>query len=189
MVINEVARVYAGALLEIGLELKNLSQIEEDLAFFTELLSGDADMTTFINAPVIPRQIKKNFINKIFKNKLSDDTVGFLNVLIDNDRQNFIKDIHHSFIEQIDAVNKRQRIKLISSVKLNENMIDDIKTTLSKKFNKDIIIDESVDESIIGGFIIEIKDRIIDGSVSNGLKNMRDRLLKSKVASGVAYED
>jgi F-type H+-transporting ATPase subunit delta len=146
-------------------------------------------MGEFLNAPVIPRHIKKNFINKIFNDKLSVDTVGFLNVLVDNDRQNYIEDIHQSFIEQIDAVNKRQRIKLISSVKLNEKILGDIKAVLSKKLNKDISIEEEVDESIIGGFVIEINDRIIDGSVANSLKNMRDRLLKCKVASGVAYED
>ena len=189
MVINEVSRVYAGALLEIGLETKNIPLLEEELSLVVELLSDDNNLGEFLNAPVIPRHIKKNFINKIFNDKLSVDTVGFLNVLVDNDRQNYIEDIHQSFIEQIDAVNKRQRIKLISSVKLNEKILGDIKAVLSKKLNKDISIEEEVDESIIGGFVIEINDRIIDGSVANSLKNMRDRLLKCKVASGVAYED
>ncbi len=189
MVINEVSRVYAGALLEIGLESKSLFQLQEELSFIVDLLSSDSDFENFLNAPVIPRQTKKNFINKIFKDKLSEDTVGFLDVLLDNDRQKFLKDIYHSFVEQIDAANKRQRIKLISSVKLNEKMLGDIKSVMSKKFNKDISIEETVDESIIGGFIIEINDRIIDGSVANSLKNIKQKLLKSKVSSGVAYED
>ncbi len=188
MIKNEVSNIYAGALFEIGTEKGILSQIEDEFELIIELVS-DPDLMFFLDAPVISQEAKKSFVEKIFSGKLSDEIIGFLKVLIDNDRQSLINDIYSSLIELIDESNNRQRVKVKSSVKLEDNTLKLIKSTITEKLGKEIIVDEEVDEAIIGGVIIEIDDRVIDGSIANNLKNMRDRLLKSKVVSGVAYED
>jgi len=46
-----------------------------------------------------------------------------------------------------------------------------------------------VDEAIIGGIVIKIGDLVIDGSLAKDLKNIREKLLSSKVRSEAAYED
>jgi F-type H+-transporting ATPase subunit delta len=68
-------------------------------------------------------------------------------------------------------------------------LLDKIKLEVGKKLNKEIIITEQVDESILGGIIIKIGDLVIDGSLAKGLKNIRRNLLNSKVRSEMAYED
>jgi F-type H+-transporting ATPase subunit delta len=92
-------------------------------------------------------------------------------------------------VELNDIANNRQRITVITQSNLNATLLDKIKLEVGKKLNKEIIITEQVDESILGGIIIKIGDLVIDGSLAKGLKNIRRNLLNSKVRSEMAYED
>ena len=92
-------------------------------------------------------------------------------------------------MELDDIHNNRERITVITQTSLDESLIESIKSQIGKKLNKEIIVTEKVDESILGGIIIKIGDLVIDGSLSKGLKNIKSNLLNSKVRSEVAYED
>lgn len=189
MAANEVARVYASALLDIGQERKILSQLEEELGFIVKLLDDDRDLVLFFNAPGVTKDSKKDFVDRIFKGELSEISVNFLKTLIDNNRQLSIKDIHEALIELIDELNNRQRVRVVSSSSLTAEASKKIKDALEKKFNKEIIIEQVVDETIIGGIVIKIGDLVIDGSLAKDLRNIKELLLSSKVRSEAAYED
>lgn len=189
MAVNEVARVYAGALLEIGRENKVLQLIEEELGTLSRLLVEDAEFRVYCKTPVISRESKKSFIDKVFQGKFSDIIVNFLKVLVDNGRLSDISTVNETFLEFLDIENGRLRVLITSSSKLDEATITGIKSALAAKFKKEIIIEEKVDASILGGIIIRIGDMIIDGSLVKDLNNIRRNLLSSKVRSEAAYED
>ena len=109
MAANEVARVYASALLDIGQERKILSQLEEELAFISKLLDDDRELALFFNAPGVTKDSKKAFVDRVFKGDLSDISINFLKTLIDNNRQLSIKDIHEALIGLIDELNNQSR--------------------------------------------------------------------------------
>ena len=186
---NEVSGIYAGALVEIGREKQILDQIEEELKFVKDLLVEDRDFMLYFIAPGIPKGSKKDIIDKVFSNYLSETIVSFLKVVIDKERQASIRDINESLIELIDIENNRQRIEVVSSVKLNTEIVNKIEVTLGNKLGKEIILKEVVDETILGGIIIKIGDLVFDGSVIKDLRNIKRNLVKRKVGSEVGYED
>jgi F-type H+-transporting ATPase subunit delta len=186
---NEIARMYAGALLGIGQEKGILTQVEEELKQVAGIISGDKDMMMYLKSPKISREDKKGMIDKIFAGKIADVMVNFLKVLIDKDRQMLIKDIDESFAEFMDQANNRQRVRVVASTELDGGVVDRIKAALKDKFKKEIIMDITVNKSILGGIIIKIGDLIIDGSLSKSLSKVRGRLLYSKIRSESAYED
>jgi F-type H+-transporting ATPase subunit delta len=186
---NDLSRAYASALLEIGQEQNMLSRIEEELGFVASLVRQDRDLMLYLNSPGVSKEAKKGFIDRALGGELSEITINFLKVVIDNDRQLSIGEIHASLIELIDVLNNRQHVCVTSSAKLNSDMLKKIKDSLESKFKKEIIVDEVVDEKIIGGIVIRIGDLIIDGSISKDLRNIKDKLLYSKVRSEAAYED
>lgn len=189
MASNEVANVYAGALLDLAQSKDAVSQMEEELAFVAELASSDRDLMLYLNSPGISSDSKKAFIDKAFSGELSEIIVNFLKVLIDNDRQSEIPSINESMVDLIDDINNRQRVSLISSSKLDDGLKNKIIKALEDKLQKSVIIDEIVDESILGGIVIKIDDLVIDGSLVKDLKKLREKLINSKVRSEVAYED
>ena len=189
MATSEVAKVYASALLEIAHEKNAVAKIEEELAFISELLKNDQDLMRYLSAPGITKESKKQFIEKVFGRELSELMVTFLKVLIDNGRQQDIIDINIAFGELIDIVNNRQKIKLITSIKLDSEIINRIKMSLEDRFNNNIVVEEVVDPSILGGIIVKVDDLIIDASLKNDLLKLREKLLQSKIRGEVAYED
>ena len=189
MAVNEVARVYASSLIEVGQENKVLEQIDEEVKFINEIFSDDRELRLFINSPGFAKESKKEFLDKIFSGKLSDYTLNFLKLLIENDRQSEINEIYIALSGLIDEINNRKKVTLITRESLDKNTLKKIQDNLKDKLKKDIIIIEEIDESILGGIIIKIDDLVIDGSLAKDLKNIRNDLLNSKVRSDVAYED
>jgi F-type H+-transporting ATPase subunit delta len=187
--VNEVSRVYAGALLELGKENNLLQQIGEELGALSQLLREDAEFRVYCKTPGISKDSKKNFLDKVFQGKFSDIIVNFLKVLVDNGRLADLDSIHETFLEFLDVESSRIRVMITGSSKLDDALMAKVKSALAAKFKKEIIIEEKVDTSILGGVIIRIGDTIIDGSLVKDLNNIRRNLLSSKVRSEAAYED
>ena len=189
MAVNDIARVYAASLVEIGQEKGILSQFEEETEFVSGLIVDDNDFRQFMISPSFSKDRKKEFVEKVFSKNLSDDFINFLNILIDNDRQSALPDINDAIKELIDEANDRLRVTVISPDGCDKDTLDTIHSELKNKYNKEIILNEKVDKSILGGIIIKINDLVIDGSLIKDLKNINKNLLNSKVRSEVAYED
>ncbi len=189
MAVNEIARVYAASLVEVGQENKILDQIEEEMKAVSDIYNEDRDFRLFITSPGFSKESKKEIIDKVFSKTVSEYMVNLLNLLIENDRQSFINDINTALTELIDEVNNRLRIDVVTADNLDKDSLKRITEELKKKYNKDVIINEDKDESILGGIIIKIDDLVIDGSLIKDLKNIRTNLLNEKVRSDLAYED
>jgi F-type H+-transporting ATPase subunit delta len=186
---RKVAHIYASALLEIGQERNTLDQIEEELKFLSGLLRENKSLMQYLNTPGISVESKKDFIDRILKGKLSEISINFLKLLIDNGRQSIIEGVHESLIGLIDEVYNRQRVAVVTSKKLEEGTLGELRDLLKDKYKKDVILQEEIDESILGGIILKIGDLIIDGSLVNDLKNIERNLLYRKVRSESSYED
>jgi F-type H+-transporting ATPase subunit delta len=189
MASNDISRVYAQSLVEVGDEKKMLPLFEEEMLFLSNLLKEDRDVWQFFASPGLTKESKRDFVNKVFGNKLSEPVINLLYVLIENGRQSFIPEIYQSMLDSIDVINNRMRVTVTTTQPLDDTLREKLKSVLSKRFNKEIILNETVDESIIGGIIIRIGDTVIDGSLLKDLKNIRKNLLISKVRSDAAYED
>lgn len=189
MAAKDIARVYASSLVDLGTENKILPDLEEEIKFIAGMIADDRNFRHFLTSPGITKDAKKEFIEKIFKGKLSDDMVNFIKVLIDNDRQSAIVEIYETFTELIDDANNRQRVTIITSIDLDSTLKSKMAAKLKDVFKKEIIIKEEIDPSILGGIIIKVGDTVIDGSLAKDLRNIKINLLNSKVRSEAAYED
>lgn len=186
---NDIARVYAASLVEFGQEKNLLVDFEEEIKCISELVSEDKSFHLFLSSPGILREKKKDLVDRVFKGKISDFIVNFLNVLIENDRLYLLDDICVAVVERIDRVVGRERVTVTVAETLDATLKSKIVATLKNTLKKEIIIHEVINKAIIGGIIIRIGDMVIDGSLANGLKKMKNTLLNSKVRSEAAYED
>lgn len=189
MATNELGRVYASSLVEIGQAKNQLAALEEEMKFVADLMADDQDFRKFLLSPGISKDAKKDFLVKVFGGQLSETMLNFLRVLIDNDRQDVITDIHEAMSEIIDRLSNRMRATITTSHSLEASLKEKILSGLKDKYKKDIIMEEKIDAGILGGIIIRIGDLVIDGSLSKDLRNIKSNLLNSKVRSEAVYED
>ena len=186
---NNIARVYAAALFDVAHGKNIQEQLYEELEFVVELFSTDDDFRSYMTSPSFSKDVKKNFIRKVFSDNLSEYIVNFLYILIENGRQSELPKIGAVFDDLMNELNGRMKVEIVSVSKLDSEILENIKRVLKNKFNKDVIVDEKTDGSILGGVIIKTGDIVIDGSLFENLKKIRYNLLNSKVRSEVAYED
>lgn len=185
---SDVARVYASSLVEVGQEKKILDQLDEEMGFVSAVFNEDAKLRLFLTSPGFSKDSKKELVKKVFS-QLSAQMINFLHLLIENDRQSALGDIHVAMTDCIDMVYNRKRVTVVSREKLDAAVIESIKKRLKEIIKKEIILHEQTDEKILGGIIIKVDDLVIDGSLAKDLKNIRKNLLNSKVRSSAAYED
>lgn len=186
---KNIARIFAESLSEIGKSKNILPDLENELGTVTGLFYEEKELDGYFNSHDIPRQKKKEFIEKLFSGKLSDYVINMLKSTIGFNCINDLNEIYNEFIKQVDLIQNRQRVTVTTRFELDDSMRKNIKSALSKKLNKEIILDETIDENILGGIIIKISDLLIDGSIANQLKRIKKNLIISKVGSNGAYED
>lgn len=159
---DNVALEYAKALYSLGKEsfLDELNSLET--------LFKEDEISKFF----CYKEINKNTKKDILKPYFNEPFINFIYVLIDNDRLNLINDIKKEYQELILKENNVKQIFVYSNNLLDNNYINKLKSILSKKYNKEIIITNLIDTTIIAGIIIKDGTNIIDLSLNNDFNNL-----------------
>jgi F-type H+-transporting ATPase subunit delta len=186
---KNIARIFAESLSEVGKSENILSSLEDELRTVAGLFQDEKDLGRYFDSHDISGEKKKEFIEKLFSGKLSDYIINMLKSTIDFNRINEINEIYNEFVKQVDLIKNRQRVTVTTRFQLDDSIRENIKSALNKKLNKEIILEETINEKILGGIIIKIDDLLIDGSIANQLRRIKNNLIISKVGSDVAYED
>jgi len=95
---DNLAAVYAQALLELAFEKGVHAEILAELRAFGQALERDPQFRAFLNTPKIPREAKKDLVTRVFGTRVSDFTLNFLKVTIDKRRQGHLPSMITAFI-------------------------------------------------------------------------------------------
>jgi F-type H+-transporting ATPase subunit delta len=174
--INVIADRYAQALFEVGEETQTTSELYKELNELIEILNQNKDFYSFLKSPLISSEDKKNVIQNVFKNQLSDNMNNFLKIIIDKDRTSAIENIRKSYKNLLNNKNNVLEGTVITAVKLNEKEIKDLEKNLSIKYDKNVTLANVVDETILGGVLVRLGNEEIDGTVKTRLSKMKKQL-------------
>lgn len=174
--INVIADRYAQALFEVGEETQATSELYQELKQLVVILNENKDLYNFLKSPLIGREDKKNVMKNIFENQLSDNMNNFLKIVIDKDRISTIEHIKKSYKSLLNDKNNILEGTAITVVKLTEKEIKDLENNLSKRYNKNVTLNNIVDETILGGVLVKLGNEEIDGTVKTRLAKIKNQL-------------
>ena len=129
--INVIADRYAQALFEVGEETQTTSELYQELSELVDILNENKDLYNFLKSPLIGIEDKKNVMQNIFKNQLSNSMNNFLKVVIDKDRMSTIEYIKESYKSLLNDKNNILEGTAITAVELSEKEIKDLEKNLS----------------------------------------------------------
>ncbi len=176
-----VARRYAKALLLIGKEDGQAEAYRKELEGVTGLIARTRELEEALCNPLYDAAgRKKVLLTVIEKLNLSKVMSSFLILLFDKGRIQFLGSINEFYQKMADELKGVARANLVSATKLSSKTVDKIRTTMSKKTGKDIILEVEQDPGLIGGIITKIGDLVLDGSIKTQLFNMRESLKKGE---------
>ncbi len=171
---NQVGRRYAEAIFEIAESNNSVKNVYEALNSLMESYKTDKDFKNFIDHPLITNEEKKEALEKIY-HKENEEVKHIIFYLLDKNRIANIREIVAEYLKIYYAKNQILDVEATFAVKLSKEQRERLIQKLEMKTKKKINLVEKVDASIIGGGILKIGDRIIDGTVRTQL----DSLVKS----------
>ena len=171
------ARVYAGALFDLGREEGSLASIAADLHAFADVLHGlDGDLQAFFHLPQLRREEKRRIINLAFGDKLGRPVLGLLNILVEKRREPLFDTIVAEFDILLDRHEGRVQVSVTSARKLDADLADALRTALEQRTHQKVVLSERIDPDVLGGIRVNIGDRVLDGTVRRRLQDMRRAL-------------
>ena len=178
-----VSKVYGDALFEAAMERDMLSPVYEEVQSLQTILMENADLVQFLNHPQIIKEEKKKVVEAIFSGKLSDGLLGFLVTVIEKGRQNDMIPICDYFTDRVKAYKKIGVVKVTSALPLSEDQKKRVEERLLETTGfVSLETEYAVDESLLGGLVIRIGDRVVDSSIKTRLEEIRRDLMKLQLA-------
>ena len=175
-----LAKKYAAALLALAKETGTLEEVEQELAQIGEIVQQNPELTGFLRNQLISREAKKEVVERIFMQHLNPMVMRFLGVVIDRGRIALLPDIIDVYLE----LSHVERNIAEAQVRLAVDLTDEEETRLIRELTeltgKEIYLEKTIDPSILGGMIVTIGDRRIDGSLKRQLHEMKTTLLSEK---------
>lgn len=172
-----VSKVYGDAYVSVVSEKNNLIDALEEIKSVKNILLENVEIIELLDSPKMDDEEKIDFVKGIFENHISVDSLGFLLTVIEKKRQAELISILDYVIDCIKELLLIGKATVTTALPLDDSKKDKIVDELLKSSHyKSLEAEYVVDESIIGGIVIRIGDRVVDSSVKTRIEKMRKML-------------
>jgi F-type H+-transporting ATPase subunit delta len=168
-----LASRYAKSLMDLSIEKGQLEQVFADMQWLQAVCKSNRDFLILLRSPIITSDKKIKILNEIARNKLNGITATFNTLLIKKGRESNLPEIASAFISQYKAHKKIHILTLTTASPLSA----DVKTAIVQQVkatggSETIELEERIDKGIIGGFVLQVGDKMIDASIAYDLKEI-----------------
>lgn len=168
-----VASRYAKSLLDLAADKGQLEQVHGDMLYLQQLTKQSRDFLSLLRSPVINADTKIKTVNAVIGGKVSEITTAFIKLLINKTREAVLPEVITSFIQQYKDRKDIQTVKLTTAVPVSDAVKQQIIAQVKKSGGFDNLeLEETVDPAIIGGFVLQAGDKLVDASIAYDLKNI-----------------
>lgn len=168
-----LASRYAKSLIDLSIEKNQLEQANADMQWLHAVCAGSHDFVNLLKSPIIKADKKQKIVAAVTADNISPLTNAFLNLMITKGRESALPEIATAFIDQYKVYKNIHVVKLTSATPLSEEVKNTIVAQVKKAGDMpNIELQTMVDEKLIGGFILQTGDKLIDASIAYDLKHI-----------------
>ncbi len=178
---TRAARRYARAIFQMALKREEVDVVASGLAQVALSEDASPQLMTVLQHPRITRERKKELLKQVFGDSVPADVANFLTLLVDKDRADILPEVAIQFRRLLDENRKQLDAEATTAIPMSDAQRDALLNRLQAQTGYTIRLQTRVDESIVGGLIVRVGDRLIDGSVRTQLQTMREQLKQAKV--------
>ena len=176
-----VARSYAKALFELARERNQVDAIGKELEAVARVMAHQPELLAFLSRPWVAKTAKRGATAEVATRlAVSALTRDFLGLIALRNRADHLPAIAAAYRARDDEANGRVRVKLRSAIALTDAVRDNLSHRLSRMLGgRTLVIEESVDPQLLGGFVAEVGSMMLDGSLDTQLARMREQLARA----------
>ncbi|UAY56449.1 ATP synthase F1 subunit delta [Arachidicoccus terrestris] len=169
-----LAAVYAKSLADLAEEKGQFEQVYQDMEYLKALCAASRDLVLLLKSPVVYADKKQGILTAITKGNINDLTAAFNTLLIRKGREGYLPEIAVAFIHLYNERNSIHQVKVTTAEPLSEALRKRIEEKLKKDAGfEHIKMDTEVNQDIIGGFILEYNNNLIDASILRDLQDVK----------------
>ncbi len=165
-----IASRYAKSLIDLSIEKGSLEEVYKDMQYLSAVSKANKDFVNLLKSPIITPDKKQAILEAVTNGKVSELTAVFNRLLIRKGRESNLPEIADAFISQYKKHKQIFTVNLATaspiSEELKQEIVDKVK---SESDMKNIELSASVNEDLIGGFVLQVGDQLIDASIAYDL--------------------
>ncbi len=164
---------YASALYDFAVEKDQVEQTYNDVQLIADITNSSRELRLLLKSPVIFSDKKLKVLHELFKDKIGIVTYTFMSILLKKRREENLHGIANSFI---DIYRRHKGIKVAqvtTATPLDSALKNQLISILKNQANAEIILEEIVDPSILGGLIVKIEGVKFDDSIRKKIQSLQ----------------
>lgn len=163
---------YAKAILGLAQDKKAGEAVDKDMKAIVATVANSKDLRLMLNSPIVKTETKKAALQEIFSgfNTISE---GLINLLVDNKRVDLLDDVAAQYSILFDQLKGKEVAVVTSAVPLTDDLKTKVLAKVKELIGKEVTLENKIDESIIGGFILKVGDLQYNASIANQLNNLK----------------
>lgn len=174
-----LASRYAKSLLDLAVEQNNLEETLQDVQLVHGVCEHSHDFRVMLRSPVINPDKKETVIKAVFSSQqLKPLVTGFINLLVNKGREAFLPEIAGEFIKQYKDLKKIRTVLLTAAMPIDDQVKEAIRSKVVASLpDQSVEMQVKIDPSLIGGFMLEMGDKLIDASVRRDLAEIKKNFM------------
>jgi len=181
-----LASRYAKSLIDLATEQNQLETVYADMKYIQSVCKASSEFVNLLRSPIINADQKNNIIGVVTKDKVSSLTNSFTVLIVKKGRESALPEIATAFVEQYNEIKGIHQVTLTTAVQVS----DDLKKSIEEKVKSvhqfaSVELTTKTDEAIIGGFVLEFNNNIVDASIARDLRDIKKQFLNNEFISKI----
>lgn len=178
---TRVALRYAKSLISLAKERDVLEQVKGDMELILSVCKENQDFSNMLKSPVVKADKKSAILNQVFGNKISELSLSFLNLLTSKKREAILGAVAENYINLYNESKNIVSATVTTAAAITEDIKAQVLTQLKSVVgDADVRIEERVDASLIGGFVLRVGDLEFNASVANKLQKLKREFVSNR---------
>jgi F-type H+-transporting ATPase subunit delta len=178
MVVSAIAARYSRALFEMAVESKAVEETMNDMNLIAAIITSNREMQRMLKSPVVKTDKKQTILKAIFGKHVSKLSMTYLLVITRKRRESYIHEIATEFVEIYKDYKGILTTQLKTAAPASDDIRKEVISLMKKQTGKEIDLVETIDEELIGGFLLNWKDMQYDATILNEINKLKRGVAK-----------
>ena len=183
---TRLAHRYAKSIIDLSIERNQLEVVYADMKYLQAVCKASAEFRNLLASPIIKADKKEVIIRAVTAVNVSELTNAFTKLLTTKGREGDLFEITNSFIAQYNEMKGIHTVKLTTAVAISEELKQSIQLKANTANTTGTVeLETKVNPDLIGGFVLEFDNKLVDASIQRDLKDMKKQFLKNYYVSAI----
>ena len=173
---NDTASAYARALFELASLSGSVDATDVALAAVVSTVRGELELREALTDTSVPVEAKRSVLREIFGEKVTPEALAVVTLLVERDLVAIVGDVARLYAEVAEAERGIVPADVTTAVPLDDALRASLTAKLAASLGRPVSLREYVDPAIVGGVVIKVAGRVLDGSVASQLDSVRRAL-------------